>query len=264
MSPVLHLPHILREWSQRYPVSRYGHADHADAPAQPCEQFRELLIIDLHGRTPRADAAKLRQVATADTEDEYTELAVGRQFLQSSLQLPVPGAGRNPVRHHDEPGLVVFHPMFPIGTFAVVEFDQSQLDGFTQKRFIFLRRGNLQSCVRFPDWTEFFYRRYRPGKGHDLYVSGQFCHGIGEDIADEPLKAGIEFVYPGDEIVSCNNVPVDSVRVFLPEDLLIVASNDAVHTAAGIQQKEDGKPGVGVVAELAHGGELFLFGGLCR
>lgn len=68
----LHLPHVIRERSQRYPVARHGHADHADTPAQPCEQFRELLIIDLHGRTPRADAAKLRKIGTADTEDEHT------------------------------------------------------------------------------------------------------------------------------------------------------------------------------------------------
>ena len=129
MLPVLHLPHVIRERSQRYPVSRHGHTGHADAPAQPCEQFRELLIIDPHGRTPRADAAKLRQIGTADTEDEHAELTV---------QLPVPGTGRYAVRHHDEPGLVVFHPMFPVGTFTIVEFGQSQLDSFTQERFILL------------------------------------------------------------------------------------------------------------------------------
>ena len=44
----------------------------------------------------------------------------------------------------------------------------------------------------------------------------------------------------------------------------MIAPDDAVHTAAGIQQEENGKPGVGVVAELAHGGELFLFGWSCR
>jgi hypothetical protein len=44
----------------------------------------------------------------------------------------------------------------------------------------------------------------------------------------------------------------------------MVAPDDAVHTAAGIQQEENGKPGVSVVAELAHGGELFLFVWLCR
>ena len=134
MLPVLHLPHILRERSQRYPVARYGHADHVDAPAQPCKQFRELLLIDLHGRTPRTDAAKLRQVSASNTEDEHTELAVDRQFLQSSLQLPVPGAGRYTVRHHDKPGLVEFHPVCPVGTLAAVEFGQGQLDGFTQER----------------------------------------------------------------------------------------------------------------------------------
>ena len=138
MLPVLHLPHVIRERSQRYPVSRHGHTGRADAPAQPCEQFRELLIIDPHGRTPRADAAKLRQIGTADTEDEHTELAGSHQFLQSSLQLPVPGAGRNPVRHHDEPGLVVFHPVCPIGTFTTVKFRQSQFDGFAKERFILL------------------------------------------------------------------------------------------------------------------------------
>ena len=138
MLPVLHLPHIFGGRSQRYPVSRHGHTDRADTPAQPCEQFRELLLIDLHGRAPRADARKLQQIGTAYTEDEYTELAGSRQFLQSSLQLPVPGAGRNPVRHHDKPGLVEFHPVCPVGTLAAVEFSQSQFDSFAKKRFIFL------------------------------------------------------------------------------------------------------------------------------
>ena len=45
--------------------------------------------------------------------------------------------------------------------------------------------------------------------------------------------------------------------------MLVVAPDNTVHTAAGIQQEENGKPGVGVVAELAHGGELFLSGWVC-
>lgn len=138
MLPDLHLPHILRGRSQRYPVTRYRHTDRADTPAQPCEQFRELLLIDLHGRASRTDAGKLQQIGAADTEDEHTELAVSRQYLQSSLQFPVPGAGRNPVRHHDEPGLVVFHPVCPVGTFAAVELGQGQLDGFPKECLILL------------------------------------------------------------------------------------------------------------------------------
>ena len=74
------------------------------------------------------------------------------------------------------------------------------------------------------------------------------------------MKAGIKFIHPGDEIVSRDDIPVDSVSVLLTEDLLMVAPDDSVHTAAGIQQEENGKPGVGVVAERAHSGELFLFG----
>ena len=37
---------------------------------------------------------------------------------------------------YDEPGLVVFHPVCPIGTFTTVKFRQSQFDGFAKERFI--------------------------------------------------------------------------------------------------------------------------------
>lgn len=69
--------------------------------------------------------------------------------------------------------------------------------------------------------------------------------------------------HSSNEIVSCDDIPVDSVGVLLTENLLMIAPDDSVHTAAGIQQEENGKPGVGVVAELAHGGELFRFDWVC-
>ncbi|MFQ7017969.1 MULTISPECIES: hypothetical protein [unclassified Akkermansia] len=43
--------------------------------------------------------------------------------------------------------------------------------------------------------------------------------------------------------------------------MLVVTPDNAVHAAAGIQQEENGKPGVGVITEFSQGGELFLFGG---
>ena len=79
MLPVLHLPHVIRERSQRYPVSRHGHTGHADAPAQPCEQFRELLII----------ARKISVTVTMDErEDAFAPGKPHQLFYMSKKMIP--------------------------------------------------------------------------------------------------------------------------------------------------------------------------------
>ena len=65
------------------------------------------------------------------------------------------------------------------------------------------------------------------------------------------------------EVLSFTSWDAMASRTVLTDDVLVVAPDNTVHTAAGIQQEENGKPGVGVVAELAHGGELFLSGWVC-